>query len=407
MKFTDRSLTALKPKEKRYEVSEDNGRGLGIRVLPSGKKTFIYRFKFQGKSRGMMLGSFPNGPHKDEISLAEAHLRHANARSLLKQNIDPAAKHQAEIASEKFAETVKDLADNYLTRHAQKKKKSWREDQRILNKDVLPLWRNRKAKDIRRRDVIALLDRIVDRGAPVIANRTLEIIRRMFNFAIERDIVENNPCYMVKAPGKETQRDRVLSPNEIKKFWRRLYGTEMTPILKLALKLLLVTAQRRGEIISARWNDFDLEDGWWTIPDTKNQLAHRVPLSPLAKSLLQHISRYSGSTDWLFPNPTKTGPMTDRSVNRALSRNLNKLQIEHFTPHDLRRTAASHMASLGVQRLVISKILNHVENGITAVYDRHSYDQEKMLALNTWGERLLVIIRNSTYEAIDNNSRCE
>ncbi|MCG8073863.1 MAG: tyrosine-type recombinase/integrase [Candidatus Thiodiazotropha taylori] len=391
MKFTDRSLKALKPKEKRYEVSELNGHGFGVRVLPSGKKTFIYRYKLNGKTRGMMLGSYEPGTKYG--SLAEAHKRHANARAKLKEGVDPGAIKQAKIQAEREADTVDDLAERYVELHAKKQKKTWQEDKRMLDKDVLPAWGSRKAKDIHRRDVNDLLDNIVTRGAPVVANRTLEVIRRMFNFAIERDIIDNNPCYLVKAPGKETRRDRVLNPNEIRIFWRRLYKTDMGQLVRLALKLQLVTAQRRGEVMNAKWCDIDLDGGWWTIPETKNQLSHRVALSPIAKALIRHIHRRSSDTDWLFPNPSRDAAMTERAPTRAVARNLEKLGIAHFTPHDLRRTAASQMASAGVQRLVISKVLNHVESGITAVYDRHSYDAEKRDAMNVWADRLSEIIR--------------
>ncbi len=388
MRFTDRSLKALKPKEERYEIAETNGRGFRIRIFPSGKKSFIWRYKYHGKSKVMAFGLFP-----DEISLAEAHAEHAEAvRKLKKEGIDPGAVKQQKISAEKAAETVKELGTQYINRHAKKKKKSWQEDQRMLEKDIYPFWGKRKAKDIRRKDVIALLDGIVDRGAPIVANRTLEIIRRMFNFAIERDIVENNPCYMVKAPGKEAQRDRVLSPDELHTFWRRLYRTNMTPLLRLAIKFQLVTAQRRGEVMAAKWEDFDLDSGWWTIPETKNKLPHRVPLPKLAITLLRHIDREPKKSYWLFPNPSGKGPMTDRAPTRALARNLETLGIDHFTPHDLRRSAASQMASAGVSRLVISKVLNHAEKGVTAVYDRHSYDAEKEKALEIWSQRLQQLI---------------
>ncbi len=388
MRFTDRSLKALKPELKRYEIAESNGRGFRIRVFPSGKKSFVWRYKYQGRSRVLVLGQYP-----EEISLSKAHSLHAEyVRQLKEEGKDPGAIKIAKKEADRAAETVKELSQQYISRHAKKLKKSWEEDQRMLDKDVLPVWGHIKAKDIHRRDVIALLDGIVDRGSPVMANRTLEVIRKMFNFAIERDILEHSPCHLVKAPGKINQRDRVLSPDEIIQFWRKLTLTNITPLVRLALKFQLVTAQRRGEVITAEWKDIDLDNGWWTIPETKNRLSHRVPLSPLALTLLRHIKRQSGETEWLFPNPSRKGPMTEKAATRALARNLEVIALPHFTPHDLRRTAASQMASAGVQRLVIGKVLNHAESGVTAVYDRHSYDREKRTALDAWGKKLEEII---------------
>src|SRR5262249_46478055 len=145
---------------------------------------------------------------------------------------------------------------------------------------------------------IALLDNIVDRGSPIVANRTLAMIRRMFGWALSRDIVPTSPCVAVKAPAKENRRDRVLSTGEIAAFWRALDNPElaMSPAIRLALKLQLVTAQRKGEVIGAEWSDFDLHEGVWTIQATKakNGMLHRVPLSPLALAVLAEIKAATG-----------------------------------------------------------------------------------------------------------------
>jgi len=170
----------------------------------------------------------------------------------------------------------------------------------------------------------------------------------------------------------------------------------------------LVTGQRKGEIINAPWEEFDLAGGWWTIPAkqtvlrlnhnvedglAKNKLAHRVPLSPMAVELLQRAKALSGDSPWLFPSPRGNKPITGAAVDHALRLALNSLGMEHFTPHDLRRSAATFMTgSCNVPRLVVSKILNHAEPHITAVYDRASYDKEKRMALEAWGRKLGEII---------------
>jgi integrase len=176
---------------------------------------------------------------------------------------------------------------------ARPRKRSAAEDERILRKDVIPAWGRRKANDIARKDVIALLDRIIDRGSPVAANRTLAVVRRMFGWAPSRDIIPANPCSAVKAPGKETRRDRVLSADEIAALWRSL-DDPATPIsrpIRLALKLQLTTAQRKGEVIDAEWSEFDITEGVWTIPaaNAKNGMPHRVPLSALALAVLDEV----------------------------------------------------------------------------------------------------------------------
>jgi integrase len=201
----------------------------------------------------------------------------------------------------------------------------------------------------------------------------------------------------VRAPAQEGRRDRVLSAEEIAAFWHALDIAKMAEGTKLVLKLQLVTAQRKGEIVSAAWEEIDLAEGWWTIPaeKAKNRIPHRVPLSPLALDLLQATQALSGDSPWLFPSPRGNKPITPEAVDHALRRpGLEALGFT-FVPHDLRRTAASHMTSMGIPRLVVSKILNHVERGVTAVYDRHSYDQEKRQALETWAHKLKNILEGA------------
>ena len=163
---------------------------------------------------------------------------------------------------------------------------------------------------------------------------------------------------------------------------------------------LVVTAQRKGEVVGAALDEFDFEENVWTIPAkrSKNGQAHRVPLSPLALELICQAKEYASESPslfpspWLFPSPAADGPILGRSINRAVYKTLPGLGLENITPHDLRRTAASNMTALGISRLVVSKILNHVETGVTAVYDRHGYDAEKRHALEVWATRLEEIV---------------
>jgi len=254
--------------------------------------------------------------------------------------------------------TISELVQEYITLYAQKKKRTWQEDQRMLEKDVIPAFGKRKIKDIKRRDVVELLDSISER-APITANRTFEIIRRMFKFAIERDHIDISPCYGISKPAPENKRDRVLNEDEVKTFWESINGIDATDPVKLALKLLIVTAQRRGELTTAEWSEIDLDNGWWTVPSekAKNGLSHRVPLSDLATELLQELKDSGNDSPYVLPSP-RGGHMREGVLTRAVGRNRDKLIIDRFSPHDLRRTAASQMASAGVPRLVISKILN-------------------------------------------------
>ncbi|MCG8016993.1 MAG: tyrosine-type recombinase/integrase [Candidatus Thiodiazotropha sp. 'RUGA'] len=396
MKFTDRKIKNLKPKSERYEVWEGNG--LGMRVTPKGVKSWVFMYRFQEKARRLTLGRYP------KMTVAEAHSEHGKALLALEKGIDPGKVEVEKRRENRRAPTVKMLVEEYIEKWAKPRKRSWKKDQSTLDRDVVSEWGRRKAKDITRRDVVILLDGIVDRGAPIQANRTLAVIRKMFNFAVSRDIVASNPCLQVKPPAPENQRDRTLSADEIKTLWNELDrvglksgNDEEKPIsmskgTALALQFQLLTAQRKGEVAAAEWSEVDLEGKVWTIPaeKSKNNLPHRVPLSPQAVSLLEPIKKESKKSIWLFPSPRGQGKkhILETAIDHAVRLNQEHIGVNHWVPHDLRRTAASMMTSIGISRLVVSKILNHVESGITAVYDRHSYDAEKRNALEAWGRKL-------------------
>lgn len=391
MRFTDRAIKALKAGAKRRDIRESGRPGFAIRVFPSGTKSWIYIYKRDGRTRRLTLGQYP------AMTLTKAHEEYAKARSIVKDGGDPAADAVASKLEEKRAATVAAFAVEYMERWAKPRKRTWKEDQRILDKDILPAWGRRKMRDITRRDINLILDAIMDRGAPESANRTHALIHKMFNFAVSRDVVPFNPCAGIGKPARRRQRDRVLTDAEVRTHWNGIMESSMSLGSRVALLLQLTTAQRKGEIISMRWDEIDGD--WWTIPAAraKNGLAHKVPLTPQALALLERMK--GADSEYVFPSPKKTGHVTPESVDHALRRYLERLEkpihkgdAGWFTPHDLRRTAATRMTEMGISRLVVSKILNHAETGVTAIYDRNSYDREKRQALEAWGRRLDAIL---------------
>lgn len=409
MPLTDRSVRAIKPPlAGRIDVWDEGLPGFGLRISASGRRTWILMYRVGRTLRRFTLGQYPT------LSLAEARAKARDAQHDVAHGQDPARKK----IEDRHAETFQELAREYISQHASKKR-SGREDIRLLNGSAhkkrtgkvphVPLvarWGNRRIKDITRRDVRELLDEIAGR-APIMANRTLALVRKMFNFAIERDWLESNPCQMVKPPGQERQRDRVLSEDEIRRVWIALDAE--APAIAALFRLRLLTAQRGGEVHGAAWSEMDLRAGWWTIPAerSKNGLAHRVPLSPPAVQILK-VLRLQGEKPaagekkqepslWVFPSRHKRLPHMAHA-QKAIERVVASSKVA-FRGHDLRRTAASLMVGAGVSRLVVSKILNHVETGVTAVYDRHSYDREKREALDFWGRRLSAIVANKRQKA--------
>ena len=366
--LTQRFIEAFKPLPEQEELWDRAMPGFGCRVSPRGRKTWQIMFRYRGRQRRLTLGTLNQG-----MTLVVA--RDA-ARAALRQvgrGVDPAAARR----DDSHADTVATLCAEYLERHAKPKKRSWKTDDWLLRKEILPRWRRRSVKDIRRRDVRELVEGIAARGAPVLANRVLALVRKMLAFAVEREWIEANPAAHVARPGVEQPRDRVLSDDEIRKFWTAL-GRE-PPALAAGFRLRLLTAQRGGEITSMRWRDLDLDARMWTVPaeDSKNKMPHRVPLTDPVMNILETLR---GKTDgYVLAGVRSKKQRTDVA---------SRLGLDDFRPHDLRRTAASRMASAGVQRVVIGKILNHAEPGVTAIYDRFGYDAEKRIALEAWARTL-------------------
>jgi len=416
-RFTDAQIKRLKPTSKRAIIFEHGGRGFGLRIEPSGRKSFFLEYRFgeaeERRNRVLTIGKYPT------VSLTEARSIASQSLSQIEQDIiDPATQKLTKKIADRNALTVGDLVEEYIEKWARVKKKerSWKEDERLLNKDILPVIGRKKAKDIRRRDIVLLLDAIVERGATITANRVLAVTRKMFNFAVGRDIIDASPCVQIPAPSKENKRERYLSEDEIKIFWKKLGDAKMSQEIRLVLKFLLVTGQRKNEALGAEWNELDLKNKWWTIPaeKSKNQLTHRVPLTSTAIEILTELKKITGQYQFVFASPVghtkrnperKAGmfPILGSAVDRALRNNLtqnlktkqkNIFNLDNFTPHDLRRTVASMMTKSGVDRLVLKKILNHADREVTAVYDRYEYDKEKQVAMRAWDRGLKEILTN-------------
>ncbi len=412
--FTDKLLANLRPREKRYILWEENHRRLGtlgVRVSTSGRRTWVFMYRFNGHPRMATLGLYP------KMTVAAAHAAAGALMESLERGQDPSRERLEARRELQRAPTVEKLAEDFIDLYAKRRKRTWQNDQATFAKHVIPRIGHLKANDVRRRDIIGMLEEIATK-APTGANRVLALVRKMYNWAVEREICEYNPCYRLSRPSPEHARDRVLNAAEIKTFWQVLdrdaplsaadantdaqenaLGPWASRSVRLALKLALVTAQRRAEIALAARSEFDLTDGIWTIPAerSKNGKVHRVPLSPLAREIIEELAELAGNSNWLLPSPHGEGkePINAEALTRATARLLKCMDIPHFTVHDLRRTAASHMASLRISRTVIKKVLNHTDPDITAIYDRYGYDEEKRAALDAWACRLRELVEMS------------
>ena len=414
--LTDRRVAALPTptlEQRQCDHWDPAMRGFGVRVSYGGKKAFVVRYRVNRRLRRLTLGPYP------DLSLADARRKARMIMGDVAHGDDPAHDKQAR----RDAETFKGLAKAYLE-VAEKRHRSWKEEKRIIDKDLLPEFGLRLLVDVRRRDVRELVEAIArKRNAPVMANRTLGVLSRMFNFALDREWIEASPAARIPEPGEERSRERVLGDDELRELWVSLESRakqvepaddedaqedgekkpRITPATAQAFQVQLLTAQRPGEGRSMRWSDVDLESCWWSIPATvtKNGHAHRVPLSKGVVDILK-ARREAASEDaiFVFENRPGSGSVAHRG-KKAASVLCRSLTFE-FRAHDLRRTAATRMAEAGIPRDHIAKVLNHVEGGpaATRVYDQYNYDAEKRDALDRWARGLAAIIEGKTKKVV-------
>jgi integrase len=427
--FTETWLKNLKPEKARRDFTEPGRRGFMLRVWPGGEKSFVYRFHRGGKQRVMTLGTYP------AMSLDRAHREYELARDQFKNGQDPideraSAKARQEAQerrrSEASAITTRNVIAEWAWHYARRERKRPQEAIRLLRNNIADVWKDRPAIEIRRRDAVLLLDRVVARGAHVMANRLAALAKQAFGFAVKRDLIEVNPFADIDPPGgKEETVERWLKAEELKTFWLALdeSATAISRPVRIALKLILVTAQRPGEVAGAAWAEIDLNAGVWRIPASraKNGREHVVPLSPLAIELLRELhlvtepKRTKKRPEALPRSPfilpaahvvqKADEPLSVRALSRALRNNLDEkagkvFGLEPFTPHDLRRTAASHMTALGTARLHVAKVLNHTDSDTTAIYDRHAYLDEKRKALELWAGELRLVVAGKARKVV-------
>ncbi|HEY4847888.1 MAG TPA: tyrosine-type recombinase/integrase [Methylocella sp.] len=382
--LTIKTLENLKPAGRRREVSDGGVPGLYLVIQPSGKQSWAYRYRFNGRPRKWTIGPCPAIDLKSARELARDTLRKVAAGA------DPCTEKKAAKAAALIPtglDLIETVASRFVAQHAKRKLKpaTAREIERLLEKEVVAPWRGRRLSQIGRADIHDLLDGIVARGSPVTANRTLAWLRRMSSWAVERGLIEVSPCAGIRAPAAETARDRVLSDDELAAVWRAADGLE-TPY-NAFVKLLILTGARRSEVAGMMWQEIDFDAKLWTLPAAraKNATEYQIPLSDSAVEILTRLPRIAGS-DLVF---TFSGRVPIRGFHNIKTRLDGLLPAgPPWTFHDLRRSFASGCARLGIAIHIVEAALNHKSGsirGIAAVYNRYSYDTEKRAALEVWG----------------------
>ncbi|MEO6609639.1 MAG: tyrosine-type recombinase/integrase [Aestuariivirga sp.] len=393
---------------KRIDFTDAKTEGLSLRVTPSGNKSwsFLYVRKSDGKKRRVTIGDF-GADHDGMIGLAEARQRAVELRAAVNRGLDPAEAK----AAEKRAETVSELLDLFIQHHPRPDASWTKECKRIFDRNVKPLIGTIKLPALTRQHIRLVIKGMKDRGVTTAVNRTLAALRRALSWAVSEDMLVSNPAQNLVTEVEESPKDRALSVAEVRAFWAGIDNrdTYMSQKSRLALKLILATGQRPGEVCGAARSELNLEDRIWTIPSrrAKNKRLHAVPLSDLAVELFEKALKLSADdgSDFVFTSRARQGvgvgrtrSMQSHALSHAMRGSLDTLGLKDASasPHDLRRTCASHMARLGFTDSIVSKVLNHSleqKRSVTArVYIQHDFLAEKRIALEAWAAELQRII---------------
>jgi integrase len=414
-RLTDASVKRLPaPPGERVDYGDLAFPGLSLRVTGTvgarlERRTWTYTYRHNGTQRRLTLGQYPT------LTLAQARDAAGKARQQVQAGADPARQEAKQRDT-----TVAIVAAMFVRMDLEgrdRKQKYIKDTRAIFANHVLPRWGDRDIKSITRTDVVHLLDDVKAKGTvsrdadgkrrkldggPIIANRTLAAVRALLNWSLRRGIIDSTPATLVEAPADEVKRDRVLTAIEIRAIWTAAItlGFPFGEFFQLAM----LTGQRRNEVARMQWDHLDLNEALWTLPSaaTKAGRTHVVPLSPMAATILKGLPRIAGPEAFVFTTTGRSPISGFTKVKERIDRVIasNGTALTDWTIHDLRRTAATEMARLGISEFIVSRVLNHASRGVTGtVYNRYQYAAEKRQALEAWAAYLTEITQRKTSTA--------
>lgn len=384
--LSDRTVRAARRQDSPYKLAD--GGGLFLLVQPNGKKLWRYKYRIAGKELLLAIGNFP------DISLAEARSAHTEARKLVAAGVDPVAKRkhdreQIEIERQRLAassflqvaEIWTDLTGKHIAASTQTQRK------RELKKHVMPKLGNKPVEAITRADLHGLL-RSISAHTPEVARNVRGYLYSIFEYAIDAGLVNGNPVPTTRVLARRTPTPHhALSTQRLGSFLRTVDRSNINLQTKIALKLILLTASRKAEIVNGRWSEVDLEKAEWIIPGErmKARRDHWMPLSRQAVDLLQQLRAIGHSGDLMFPHrSTPSKPMANRTLNAVLER----LGLSTETKvHGLRALFSTHFNQAGAAPDVIERVLAHVPSDkVRAAYNRYEYRAERRQFLQEWAD---------------------
>jgi integrase len=390
MALTDAGIKALKPRAGRYMVSD--GRGLSLDILPSGKLSWLYRYRSDGKQEKVTLGGYP------DLTLRKARERRDELAAQVASGKSPAVEAKQRRAGRSTNPTTREFGERYYKEQVLRRWKDPKAIRRYLDNEIFPTLGEKTLKDVNALDVQALVYRKRDNGQVQAAMQLRNVIKQMFAYAIETQLVTVNPAVMVATRyiGKARKRSRVLTPSEIRLYLRTIYQSNIRRQFKLALHIILLTLSRKSELLLARWDHVNFEAGEWLIPEENAKTAkpHIVYLSTQVAAMFRELNALAGDSELVLPGRgSLTRPFAANALNKALEG--LTFEMDPLTIHDLRRTGATLLTEHGFNRDVIEKALSHEAGGIRAVYIVAEYAEQRKKMLQWWADYVDSIVNES------------
>lgn len=392
-KLTKRFIGSIGTPNKPKSYSDKKEKGLILRVTKTGTKTFSYRYYQGGEQKRYTIGQHPN------VTLGDARKKVQRMKVNLLDGDDPQADRKQKRNGTKF----KELADEYKKRHMRTLRGSTKDEyERIIDRELKPEIGSYSVDQIGKTHIRRLLDdKAYSDGSLTMANRIRSVLSSIYSYAIKKGFTDSNPVEKT-SPYKTTakQPNNFYTDEDIAELWD-FFDEQDKPIGEL-LKMLLLTGQRKTETATMKWTD--IKRSIWTIPAklAKNGQAHELPLGKMAKSIIEDLKPYSGDSDYVFLSPRGNNKPLKSTKNAAI-RARKQTEVTDFKVHNLRRTVATHMAKLGVDRSIVGKVLNHKQASgddlITAIYDQHTYTKEKEEALQKWEKKLYEMLGGDSLTA--------
>lgn len=392
-KLTDTALRALKGKDATYQNAD--GEGLVIEVKPSGRRTWMYRYRLNGKPEKLVIGQYP------EVSLLEARDKLREARRMVAKGESPAQQKQLAKVAGADSTTVADFAERFFRDMQAKDRRDNTTPRRYLDKDILPFIGTNPMRDVTTEDVRSIIWRKKDHGFDAAAGQIRGVLKRLCDYAVTCGLLHANPVLALpmRHVFKARARERTLSAEEIRIFLKAASESNIRRQFKIGLHLVLLTMVRKSELLLARWSDVHLDDAEWWIPaeNSKTGKPHIVYLATQAVQLFRELRVLAGGSELVMPGRgSLTKPFAHNGMNTALKTALRGQAIPAFTIHDLRRTASTLLHENGWASDVVEKALNHTIGGVRGVYNRAEYADQRREMLQFWADLIegLVTDRN-------------